>query len=249
MSADVGSVWLAAVRSGRRWIEAIELFRHQNTRRGSLLWTRNVNHRGGSVIAHALLTTAVRPDAVTLAGFVGHACGAALVVAAAPTASWPLAVTVLVVWQMAFSLDCADGQLARARRQQRPRGAWLDQVFDFMSHVAVLASLVVYVADARSLSGLHAAELFAVAAGGNLLLLFASAERNALVGPAPARESIGPLMRRVMLGRNLADWGLFTFACALLLLVPTVLSVVLLAFGALCLLAVLAQVAINWGRP
>src|SRR2546430_5933024 len=39
-------------------------------------------------------------------------------------------------WQVAFCLDCADGQLARARGTSNAFGALLDQVSDFVGHVA-----------------------------------------------------------------------------------------------------------------
>jgi phosphatidylglycerophosphate synthase len=48
-----------------------------------------------------------------------------------------------VLLQLAFTLDCVDGQLARYRRRFSPFGAWLDSIFDRGKEYLVLAGLAV----------------------------------------------------------------------------------------------------------
>lgn len=80
---------------------------------------------------------AVSPNGVTLfsaflalLGCVGYAVG-----------SRPYVVTGLILVQVSYVFDCADGQLARYRKQYSPIGGWLDQIADRVKEFAVYFSL------------------------------------------------------------------------------------------------------------
>jgi hypothetical protein len=155
---------------------------------------------------------------------------------------------VLLIWQIGFSLDCADGPLARERGQNSPFGAFLDAAVDFVGHTFVFGSLAIFVIRALSLEPIGAALLACFIVTSNLWLLYASALRNTLVGATSHSPDTRaqPILRILRQGRQLIDYGAFLFIASILLLVPRGLFVLLLAFAGLCDLAVLAQIGINW---
>lgn len=98
------------------------------------------------------------PNQVTVASM-----GVGLLAAAAfAVGQRPAVVTGAVLLQLAFTLDCVDGQLARYTGTFSSFGAWLDSIFDRAKEYAVLAGLVVggiRVGDDASLWLLAAAAL------------------------------------------------------------------------------------------
>jgi phosphatidylglycerophosphate synthase len=81
----------------------------------------------------------LRPDQVTVVSMV-VGLGAAGAFAAGER--W-FAVIGAVLLQLAFTLDCVDGQLARYSRRSTPWGAWLDATFDRAKEYAVYAGLAI----------------------------------------------------------------------------------------------------------
>jgi phosphatidylglycerophosphate synthase len=156
---------------------------------------------------------------------------------------------VLALWQLAFGCDCADGQLARERGQSSPFGAWLDQVADFGSHVAVFGSFAAFLARSVSVSLASTALLTAFVLGANLLGLFASSQRNSLMASVPAVDhGQSRLLALAMQARHLTDYGAFLLIASLLLLVPSLLAFFLLATGVLTTLLVISQATLHWSR-
>lgn len=98
-----------------------------------------------SVVAHRV---GAPPTALTVANLVLGLTASALVTAAAPAAAagrlpmWPVGAVALLLWHLAYALDCADGQLARVTGRTSPSGARVDILCD----VAVQISLVTAVA-------------------------------------------------------------------------------------------------------
>ncbi|WP_020524298.1 CDP-alcohol phosphatidyltransferase family protein [Catelliglobosispora koreensis] len=107
--------------------------------RGGGLFTETVNQRAGSYLAYAASRLGLSPTALTLGNL-----AVAFVAAAAAVTGIPL--LALVLWQLAYSLDCADGQLARVTGRTSPAGARVDVLCD----VAVQISLVTAVSIAAS---------------------------------------------------------------------------------------------------
>lgn len=101
--------------------------------------TRLVSQRIGAVFAWLAMHVGLRPTAVTLLGTLTFICAATLFVTL-PSGYWPAA-SVLVLFQMAYGLDCADGQLARATQQTSAFGAWLDVACDYVRNVMLGAAM------------------------------------------------------------------------------------------------------------
>jgi phosphatidylglycerophosphate synthase len=121
--------------------------------KSSGLFTDGINQRVGAYMSVAAERLGLPPTALTLANFVLGLTAAVLVVVAAPAmaagrAPAPVVgLAALVLWQLAYSLDCADGQLARVTGTASPAGARLDILCDVALQIA-LVSAVAMVAHA-----------------------------------------------------------------------------------------------------
>jgi phosphatidylglycerophosphate synthase len=105
---------------------------------GGYWWTMRVNQTAGAYLARAGIRLGVHPNHVSLlTPLVGAATSlaVALIYGSSPLVAGVIG---LLGWQLAYSLDCADGQIARATGQVSPRGALLDLLCDFVLHVAVV---------------------------------------------------------------------------------------------------------------
>jgi phosphatidylglycerophosphate synthase len=117
--------------------------------RGGGLFSEAVSQRLGSLVAVAADRLGIRPTTLTLANLVIGLAVAATVIARAPHWSAWVGIVALVGWQVAYVLDCSDGQLARVTGQGSPAGARVDILCDVASQVALVAGLSA-VASARS---------------------------------------------------------------------------------------------------
>jgi phosphatidylglycerophosphate synthase len=254
--ADVDNVTAAygTSRSGSRspgargrpgFIARVTTFRRQYPRGGALFFTRRVNRTAGAALAVLLFSTRVSPNAVSVAGLIVHFVTAVLVATASSPIPPPTWIVVLLLWQLAFSLDCADGQLARARGTATPFGAWLDIFFDVITHVMVYGALVVYVVRALDIEGVEASALTTSVMGAHLFQAFTSWERG-VIGTAPAIAEPHGLFAVAMHARHLLDYGWFLFAAAILLPFPYLLVGFLIFSAAIHALSAIAQLALNW---
>lgn len=227
------------------FVPRVRTFLQRYPRGGALFFTRRVNRTAGATMAVLLFSTSVTPNAVSVAGFVVHVAAAFLVATAStplPVLTWILA---LVLWQLAFSLDCTDGQLARSRGTATPFGEWLDIFLDVITHVLVYGALTVYVVRALELSGVEASLLTAAVVGLHLFQLFTSWKRGVL-GSAPAVARPRGLLGVASHGRHLLDYGWFLFASAVLLPWPELLAAFLVFSASIHAVAAVAQLALNW---
>jgi phosphatidylglycerophosphate synthase len=62
-------------------------------------------------------------------------------VAAGELAAWVVGLLALVGWQVAYALDCADGQLARVIGRANPAGARVDVLADVAAQIAMVTAL------------------------------------------------------------------------------------------------------------
>jgi phosphatidylglycerophosphate synthase len=102
-----------------------------------------VFERLGGALAFACSRLGVRPAAATLLGGALGAAGAVALATAGSPGGAVLAGTLLLV---SYSLDCTDGQLARATGRTSAMGAWLDVTIDavvltFLTAVMAVALL------------------------------------------------------------------------------------------------------------
>ena len=109
--------------------------------------TELVSQRLGSHVALSAWRFGVHPSTLSLANLVvGTGTSAAVAVLAKPVATgtvpgWALGVAALVLWHAAYSLDCADGQLARLTGRTSGAGARLDVLADAAVGISLAAAL------------------------------------------------------------------------------------------------------------
>jgi phosphatidylglycerophosphate synthase len=114
--------------------------------RGGGLYTMHISQRMGALFAAAADRAGLSPTALTVAHLVLGVGGSVAAGYAGTREGWTLGVLALVGWQVAYALDCADGQLARARGTSSPAGARMDILADFGVRASV-ATAIVIVAD------------------------------------------------------------------------------------------------------
>ncbi len=110
--------------------------------RGGGLFTETVSQRAAAylcVLAHRL---GLPPTALTLANLVLGLGASIGVVLLAHDMNVVLGLAALVVWQLAYALDCADGQLARVTGRTSPAGKRIDILCDVALQIALVASVV-----------------------------------------------------------------------------------------------------------
>ncbi|MFZ0667536.1 MAG: CDP-alcohol phosphatidyltransferase family protein [Acidimicrobiales bacterium] len=195
------------------------------------------------------MRTRITPNAVTLMGLLVHLAVAGYVVTLRAPVSGISVAIVLVGWQLAFALDCTDGQLARERGVASPFGAWLDQLADYIAHVAVYLSLGLFLVRSLQLEATMSAVLVCVISAANVFQLFASAERNVLMGTGGGihLETKG-WVRALGAVRHFSDYGAILLIASVLLLLPKGLLVFVIATGVLAVGTVVGQVGYNWAR-
>ena len=184
--------------------------------RGGGLYSESLSQRAGAYLALAGYRRRWSPSAVTVAALViGVGASVTLVALASRTATGgvPAVVTGLAVglgWQLAYALDCADGQLARVTGRASANGARLDILCDVAVQISVVAGIVA-VADANAPR--TPAWVYAVFAGTWMVNLVTSALSSGPVSASliPARS---PAVRVAKLVR---DYGAVVAVCALVI--------------------------------
>jgi phosphatidylglycerophosphate synthase len=236
-------------RSLATFLHDAHALRLRSERSQARLWSRNINRPLGAIIAQGLLTTRVSPNSVSIAGLVVNLVGAALVLAAPVPVPALLVAMVFGAWQLSLALDNADGLLARARGESSPFGAWLDQILDFVNHSAVIVSLTAFVARAFAFRPATLSIFTALVLAGSLIGLFASAQRNALLGKEPAlRPATQARLRIPYMALHLTDFGLFLGVASIGLAWPPLLLATVALYPILVTGSVAVQVAMNWPR-
>lgn len=103
--------------------------------------TQIFSQRIGAVIAWLCQNSGLTPNKTTaLAGLLitAGAWGYAVW-----PGNFPFLITILLLFQLAYATDCADGQLARATQRTSKRGAWWDVFVDFYS-ISVLSLAILW---------------------------------------------------------------------------------------------------------
>jgi Phosphatidylglycerophosphate synthase len=115
--------------------------------RGGGLFSEAFSQRLGAGLALAAHRAGLPPTALTIANLLlGLAVSATVVVladrvAAGSVPAWAVGLVALVGWQVAYGLDCADGQLARVTGQGSPAGARVDVLCDVAAQIALVTAL------------------------------------------------------------------------------------------------------------
>ncbi|RAO44240.1 CDP-alcohol phosphatidyltransferase family protein [Micromonospora saelicesensis] len=115
--------------------------------RGGGLFSESISQWLGAVFALVAQRLGLRPTALTITNLVlGLATSVTVVALAGPVAAgdvpaWVVGLLALIGWQVAYSLDCADGQLARVTGQGSAAGARVDVLCDVAAQIALVAAL------------------------------------------------------------------------------------------------------------
>jgi phosphatidylglycerophosphate synthase len=115
--------------------------------RGGGLFSEAVSQHLGAHIAAFARRHGLAPTVLTVANLgLGCAVSFAVIALAGPVAegrmwAWPIGLLALVGWQIAYALDCSDGQLARVSGQVSPAGARIDVLCDVAAQIALVSAL------------------------------------------------------------------------------------------------------------
>jgi len=189
------------------------------TNRGGGLFTETVNQRLGAYLSVAAYRRHLAPTALTLANLViglGTSVAVALLaprMAAGTVPALAVGLGALVLWHLAYSLDCADGQLARVTGRSSPAGARVDVLCD----VALQISLVAAVSTVAA--AYHAVPVWLVAAfAGTWMVNLVTSVMQQGTAARSLVTSRSPVVRAVKLVR---DYGAVVTVLALAIaLVP-----------------------------
>ena len=113
--------------------------------RGGGLFTETVSQRLGAHLSVAAYRLGLAPTVLTLGNLVlGLAASTAVIALADRWRDLHLAVGLgaLVLWHLAYALDCADGQLARVTGRTGPAGKRIDILCDVAIQIALVAAVV-----------------------------------------------------------------------------------------------------------
>lgn len=152
--ADASRVLDSSAPIEARCASLTELYRVARAHRGGgLLCTRRVHDPLGSWAAAVAIRFHIHPTIVTLTGLVLALGASTLVIAQADhlRAGWLPGLLALVLWQLSYILDCADGQVARATGKKSDFGARVDLLVDFLVQGGVICALIAVLAQRADL--------------------------------------------------------------------------------------------------
>ncbi|MFI7608557.1 CDP-alcohol phosphatidyltransferase family protein [Micromonospora sp. NPDC049366] len=200
------------------------------TNRGGGLFSESISQWIGASFAVAAHRLGLRPTALTITNLVlGLATSVTVVALAAPVArgdvpAWVVGLLALVGWQVAYALDCADGQLARVTGQGSAAGARVDVLCDVAAQIALVAAL-----GATAVAQHPSTPSWLVAAfAGTWMVNLVTSVMQAGPNAASMVTSTSLPVRLVKLVR---DYGAVIFVAALVLLLAPALALwVMVAF-------------------
>lgn len=111
------------------------------------LFTTKVNDPFASCLAAVAMRFGIHPTVLSLSNMALAVVASAVVILQADSlqSPWLPGLGALVLWQLAYTLDCADGQLARATGKTSSFGARTDVLVDFLANAVVIAALLTVV--------------------------------------------------------------------------------------------------------
>ncbi|MGH3742220.1 MAG: CDP-alcohol phosphatidyltransferase family protein, partial [Micromonosporaceae bacterium] len=184
--------------------------------RGGGLYSEAISQRLGALCAVFAERVGLAPTMLTLINLALGVCASAAVVVLAPQAAagklppWALGLAALIAWQLAYAIDCADGQLARVTKQTSSAGARADVLADVAVQIALVTALAAAAAAYRPDTP---AWLLALFAGAWMVNLVTSVMQS---GPAAASMVSGSSLP-VRLVKLVRDYGAVIAGCGLVL--------------------------------
>lgn len=135
--------------------------------RGGGLFTETVSQRIGAHMAAAAERLNLAPTVLTLTNLVIGLTTSVIVtslagrMAAGGVPSVLVGLLALLAWQVAYALDCADGQLARVTGQSSPAGARIDVLSDVALQISLVTAVVAVAQAYRPQTPVWIAAVFA----------------------------------------------------------------------------------------
>ena len=210
--------------------------------RGGYLWTMAVNQTVGAVLAIVGYRRGMRPSQLTLLNvFVGVGTSGALIVLF-PSAPVLVSIIEWLGWQLDYSLDCADGQLARSTATTSAAGFVLDLLSDFLVQTSVVSATLWVITSAAP--EWWTPQITPLAAAGWLISPFYSGILNVIsVKQVPGTRSLG---QKIV--QHSRDYGLHLAVLPVLIAISIDLTAAaLLAISSLNYLALLKGLW-SWSR-
>jgi len=112
------------------------------------MFTHAINYPVAARLAVLAHRWRIRPTTLTLLNLIMGVGASVAIIALAPelpSRRWlagALGIGAWLVWQLAYCLDCADGQLARVTATSTPAGGRLDVLCDVAVQVALVAAVI-----------------------------------------------------------------------------------------------------------
>lgn len=173
------------VRSFRR-------FWRQEFSAGGGLTTRILSQRLGAIFAYLSSKAGVSPNLLTMLATVVSIAGSLLF--AFGDSGWKTTSLCVLLYQVAYGFDCADGQLARSTGRSSPFGAWLDVCGDLFSLIFMAFAVLYWLESIQAASGVLLYVGPFLLCVGRVLVLYSSKFAERLSGEnKPAGQSAGVL--------------------------------------------------------
>lgn len=193
--------------------------------------TKNGSQRLGAMLAWLGLRAGASPSAVTLLGL-GTFLVAAIGYAWLPATSTAM-LACLALMQLAYGLDCADGQLARATGSTSMWGAWFDVACDYARTIALAAGAQAWLVACNLPFSLAVISTSLFLIGAAVHIHTASTLRGATGSDELRLRGIRQHVRRAI--TVLIDTATVLLLIGLLRLAPTLLATYLAGMGLLYL--------------
>ena len=207
-------------------LDRVRAIYRQSKKKNDNFWTEWISRPPAAVLVLLLEPTRVTPNQVSFAAIATAAVGAGLLVG---WRSWVGLVVAGLVLQLAYVIDCVDGQLARLTKRTSPVGALLDFMLDEVKAFLVLGASAIRLYLVRGndatflLIGLVG--LFAAATGITLTTFMRRSEYLEATGAPPiapatergghAPKSLSPIALVEAAGRYVLHYpSWFLFVCA-----------------------------------
>ncbi len=120
-------------------IQVAALYRASKKKRDNL-WTEWVSRPPAALLVYWLQHTAITPNQISFVAILVAAIGVGLLVG---WTTWIGLIVAALVLQLAYVIDCVDGQLARIKQMTSPVGALLDFMLDEVKAFLVLGGAAV----------------------------------------------------------------------------------------------------------
>jgi len=154
-----------------------------------LFWNAYVCRPIAAVLVSAIQGTRVTPNQITLSAVFVALASVALLLVLPGHLGLILAV---VVFELSYVLDCADGMLARWRGTASPVGHLLDFLMDELKAFLLLAAVAVRLFREQGDVRFLLLGLFGLVALASGIALTTFVRRPEVMGPAPAAQSSAP---------------------------------------------------------